>query len=88
MKLQYRHNNGYDSVILIGESGEVRSRWTVDASVMRDYCNCSQGIDWDDQGGHEDVTPDDFGDLYAERTGHDLTIVDECFSERVEFFCR
>ena len=87
MELQYRHNNGYDSVLLV-DDGMVRSDWTVDKSVLREFADCTQdAADWDDRGG--DLHPAaEYGDLVAVRQGYTLQAVDDDkWRERVEFLC-
>lgn len=88
-RLEYRHNNAYDAVILVDdETGIVRSNWTVSPQVMRDYCDCSQDAgDWEDHSGDEH-TPEQYGELIAVRRGYALEIVDEDkWPKRVEFIC-
>ena len=86
-ELQYRTNNGYDSVLLVDTTtGLVRSDWTVDASVMRDYCDCSQDAgDWDDRAGAF-YKPDEYGELVAARKGYTLSAVNvDVWESRVQF---
>lgn len=89
MHLQYRHNGGYDSVLLVNDAGVVRSDWTVTRQVMEDFCDCSQDAgEWDDRGGDEH-DPAEYGELIAERRGHELTAVEsQRWPERVQFFTR
>lgn len=88
MHLQYRHNGGYDFVLLVDDTGMVRSDWTVTREVMEDFADCtSNPDDWDDRGGDEHK-PDDYGDLIAERRGYELTVTDSRWSARVLFLCR
>ncbi|MDE2100772.1 MAG: hypothetical protein KGL39_26235 [Patescibacteria group bacterium] len=77
MHLEYRYNNGYDSVILVDDDGNVRSDWTVDIAVLHDFCDCTQDAgDWDDRGGCIE-RPAEYGDLLAVRSGYGLEVIDE-----------
>ena len=88
MYLQYRHNGGYDSVLLV-DLGVVRSDWTVTRQVMEDFADLTSNPDnWDDRGG-EDHRPDEYGVLVATRRGHTIEVHnDSMWNERVAFFCR
>lgn len=84
--LEYRHNNANDFVILVDDSGLVRSDWAVTPDVLRDFCDCSQDAsDWDDRGG-VDHKPDDYGTLAARRGCYELQAIDvELWESRVAF---
>lgn len=71
-EIEYRHNNAYDSVLLVDiKSNRVRSSWTVDPKTLRAFCDCSQNAqDWDDQ--RRDESPADYGDLIASRRQYEL----------------
>lgn len=86
VKLQLRHNNGYDSVLLVRGS-RVLSSWTVDPSVMDHFLSAGSPADWDDHG--EDGTPDDYGKLVAVRSADGLTVVEpDLWEDRVRFYAR
>lgn len=75
MRLEYRHNNAYDTVVLVSHEGEVQSEWTVTPDMMHEFCDCSQDpTEWDDQGG-DFAAPKEYGDLVAVREGHTLRAI-------------
>ena len=84
MRLEYRTNNVYDTVLLV-DNGRVVSTWEVTPEVLRDFCNCSQDAgDWDHQ--FNDSNPRDYGKLVAVREGYTLRAVDRAeWEARVQF---
>lgn len=89
MVLQYRHNNGYDSVLLADDDTDdaiVRSYWTVNRTTFKNFCDCSFDVDdWDNQYADE-YRADEYGELVAIREAYTLrTVDDRKWSERVQF---
>ncbi len=86
MKLEYRHNNGYDTILLIDGSRAV-SAWEVTPKVMVDYLDRYQlPSDWDNQ--QLDHNPDDFGELLSTKLdypGGGTCHNQERFIERKQF---
>ncbi len=77
LRLEYRHNNGYDSIILVNAKGDVRSDWTVTPAAFKDFCDLTEGpTGWDDRFGDEHK-PEDYGPLVAVRLDLQIVIVDE-----------
>lgn len=89
MKLIYTHSNATDHVLLVEDTpnGEfVRAAWEVCDDEFRQFCDCSQHPDnWETQGLNDAV--EDYGEIVAERVGHQLHATDAAkWESRCAFF--
>jgi hypothetical protein len=77
MRLEYRSNNAYDTIILVDLStGRAVSRWAATDEAVTNFLDATQDADdWDTH--HNDDQPDDFGDLLGWREGTDPVILSE-----------
>ena len=85
-KLQWRTNNGYDTILLL-KDGQRSSEHACSTDTLREFlCLESAPEDWDDQGSYP-ADPDSYGELVAEREGYILTVGDqELFDSRMLFW--
>jgi hypothetical protein len=69
MRLEYRSNNAYDTIIMVDLStGLAVSRWAATEEAVTNFLDATQDADdWDTH--HNDDNPDEFGDLLAWRAG-------------------
>ena len=61
--LELRHNNGFDSVLLV-INDKVAGQWTVDDDVYKNFLNHGDLFDWDETSVDDDATdPEIYGEL-------------------------
>lgn len=77
MRLEYRSNNAYDTILLVDLStGRAVSRWDATEEAVANFLDASQDADlWDTH--HNADNPDDFGDLLGWRDGAGPVILSE-----------
>lgn len=78
--LEYRTNNGYDTILLLDNSGRLLSVIPATPTAIRHFLDCSlHPGDWPDDGnGCDDgITPGDHGNLLAVRMGYELWAIDD-----------
>jgi len=89
MKAEWRTNNAQDTVIVIGDDGEIMHALPAVSQVIRDLTGDPGDLrDWHGQAPPDGVAPEDYGGLVASRVnGGDLVIADQdLFDGRCRFF--
>jgi hypothetical protein len=81
MRLEYRSNNAYDTIILVDLStGRAVSRWDTDEEAVANFLDSTQDADlWDLH--HNDDNPNDFGDLLGWRDGNSPVVLSDNMAE-------
>lgn len=84
MRLEYRSNNAYDTIILVDPAtGLAVSRWDVTPVTTGNFLDASQDADqWDNH--HNNDNPDDFGELLGSRESGGKVILSESLSVSAE----